>query len=501
VVKGTLVGPDAEVRRVAIDSRQVRGGELFVPIVAARDGHDFVGHALVAGAAAYLTARRPVGGTAVVVPDTGAALAHLGRWARARLPDRVVGVTGSVGKTTTKDLLGAALSVRFRTAVSARSFNNELGVPLTLANAPDGTEAAVIEMGARGIGHIAALCELARPLVGVVTNVSAAHTETLGSLDGVARAKSELVALLPASGTAVLNATDDRVSAMASATPARVLSFGVGKGDVQATDVRIDDELRVSCTLETPWGSTDVRLGLRGAHHAANAAAAAAAALALGLSLDDVAGGLERAEPSPWRMEVGRSPTGALVLNDAYNANPASTEAALRALADLPARRRIAVLGPMLELGDLSGAEHRRMVEVAGFLGIDRVVAVGTAEYGQPDEPGPHGRHGERGEPGEPGERGRHGEPGRRGEPGEPGERGPHGEPGEPGERGPHGEHGPHGERGRRGLEVAADAGEALALLGDLGEGDAVLVKASRAAGLERVALGLLRPDAAAGGW
>ncbi|MGH9182074.1 MAG: Mur ligase family protein, partial [Acidimicrobiales bacterium] len=215
VVGGRLVGPDVELDGLSIDSRSVRPGQVFVPVVAGRDGHDFIEAALAAGAAAYLTIRPPGEGTAVVVDDTAAALSRIGAWARDRLPDRVVGVTGSVGKTSTKDLLAPVLARRWPTASSHRSFNNEMGVPLTLGNAPEGTEAVVVEMGARGRGQVAALCALARPTVGIVTAVGACHTEQFGSIEAVAESKSELVACLPASGTAVLNAADPRVAAMA----------------------------------------------------------------------------------------------------------------------------------------------------------------------------------------------------------------------------------------------------------------------------------------------
>ena len=379
---GELVGPDVEFDGATIDSRRVRGGELFVPVVAARDGHDFIDDALAAGAAAYLTSRPPTSGTAVVVADTAAALADLARLARGRLPDRVVGITGSAGKTSTKDLLGAVMVAAGPCAVSEGSHNNELGLPLTLANAPDRAQAAVLEMGARGPGHIGWLCAIARPTVGVVTNVSMSHTEFLGSVEGVAEAKAELVEALPVSGTAVLNAADERVAAMAGRTSATVITYGVDVGEVRATGLRTDDELRPSFTLETPWGTADVRLEMRGAHQAANAAGAAGAALVLGLGLDRVVTGLAGATTSRWRMEVRRSPTGFVVVNDAYNANPASAEAALRALAALPVGgRRVAVLGPMLELGATSDAEHRRVADLAASLGID-VVAVGTGAYG-----------------------------------------------------------------------------------------------------------------------
>jgi UDP-N-acetylmuramoyl-tripeptide--D-alanyl-D-alanine ligase len=309
-VDGAHDGPDVEVTGATIDSRRVREGELFVPIRGRVDGHDFVADAVRAGARAYLTAtgtRRGAGGeplhaTAIVVDDTVAALTALGRDARRRLPDRVIGITGSTGKTSTKDLIGAVLRQRGPCAVSERSFNNELGVPLTLVNAPDDAEAAVLEMGARGAGHIAFLCEVARPTVGVVVNVTLAHTEMLGSLDGVAAAKSELVADLPASGVAVLNADDGRVEAMRRMTEAEVLTFGTAAGDVRATGLTLDHELRPSFRLETPWGHADVMLEVRGAHQAQNAAAAATAILALGdIPLDDVVAGLEQAQLSPCR--------------------------------------------------------------------------------------------------------------------------------------------------------------------------------------------------------
>lgn len=423
IVGGTLWGPDVEIDGATIDSRTVCGGELFVPVVAVRDGHDFIAAALHAGAAAYLTARDGRDGSAIAVSDTVAALTSLGRWARTCLPDRVVGITGSTGKTSTKDLLASVLGRSRVVAVSARSFNNELGVPLTLVNAPGDAEMTVVEMGARGEGHIAGLCEIAHPTVGVVTNVGLAHTSMFGSLEAVARAKSELPAALPSGGTAVLNADDERVAAMKSTTRASVLTFGLGAGEIRATNVSVDGELRPAFRLVTPWGDADVALVARGAHQVPNALAAAAAALALEVDLDEVVAGLAQAELSPWRMELVRTATGAIVVNDAYNANPQSTEAALRALAGIDAKRRIAVLGPMLELGDVSAREHRRIGDLARALGITVLVSVGAPDYGGDDVP---------------------------------------------------------------------DVESARVRVGDLGPGDAVLVKASRAAGFERLAGALI---------
>ncbi|MDP9006489.1 MAG: UDP-N-acetylmuramoyl-tripeptide--D-alanyl-D-alanine ligase, partial [Actinomycetota bacterium] len=344
-------------------------------------------------------------------------------YGRSRLPARVVGITGSVGKTTVKDLLAGALSQRWRTAASAGSFNNELGVPLTLLGAGDDAEAVVVEMGARFSGDLRYLCGIARPTVGVVTAVNLVHTETFGSLEDVARAKAELVEALPVDGSAVLNADDLLVAAMAGRTSARVLRYGLEHGDVRAEGITLDAELRPSFHLRSPWGDAEVTLAVRGGHQVANALAAAAAALACGVDPEAVASGLGHASASPWRMALARSPSGALVLNDAYNANPTSMLAALRALAALDASRRVAVLGTMAELGEVSRREHANVAAAAAGLGIE-VLAVDEPAYG---------------------------------------------------------------------VEVVDDVDAALDALGELGEGDAVLVKGSRVAGLERLAADLLR--------
>lgn len=422
VLGGDLVGPAAaEVDGLATDSRAVVPGQLFAALRAERDGHDFVAGAIAAGATAALVERPVEGVASIVVPDVRAALVALAGHARDRLPDRVVGVTGSVGKTTTKDLLASVLSQRFVTAASEKSFNNELGVPLTLCNAPGDVEAVVVEMGARGAGHIAFLCAMARPDIGVVTTVQAVHTELMGGVEQIAVAKGELVESLPASGLAVLNAAVPLVASMASRTSARVVTFGRG-GDVVAEGVTVDEQLRASFDLRSPWGSTQVHLGVRGVHNVDNALAAAAVALFCDVGLDELAAGLASGEQSPWRMDLGTTSTGARVLNDAYNAAPASMTAALQSLAALPADRRTAVLGVMAELGDLAPEEHRRIARLAAELGI-RVIAVDTELYGVDPVQGVQG---------------------------------------------------------------------ALEQLGVLDEGDAVLVKASRVAGLERVAAALV---------
>ncbi|MFC9982317.1 UDP-N-acetylmuramoyl-tripeptide--D-alanyl-D-alanine ligase [Gordonia sp. NPDC127522] len=382
-VGGELLGPDVQIDGASIDSRSVRPGQLFVPIVAERDGHDFIESALDGGATAYLTSRvDPVGGTAIRVADTALALADLGRAVRARVPDRVVGITGSVGKTSTKDLLAGVLRTTYRTAASEKSFNNELGLPITLAAAADDVEAVVLEMGARGIGHIDLLCSIAKPTVGVITRVEGVHLELFGDIESVARAKGELVESLPADGIAVLNADHRYVAAMADRTSARVLRYGLSPdADVYASDIALDDELRATFRLHTPWGSTEVRLGARGEHQVPNALAAAAAAGGLGVPVESMADGFLAAELSGLRMELTTSSRGVTVLNDAYNANPTSMSAALRSLATLPASRRVAVLGTMAELGADSPDQHRAIALEARNLGIE-VIAVAEADYG-----------------------------------------------------------------------------------------------------------------------
>lgn len=398
-VGGRLVGDDVEVDGATQDSREVVPGMLFVPVVAERDGHDFVGAAAERGATASLWAHAPEstpavpsGMAMVVVDDTATALTALGAAARDRLGGTVVGITGSVGKTTTKDLAAAALGAGLRTHASLRSFNNELGVPLTLVNAPDGTEATVVEMGARGRGHIALLCETARPTIAVITAVEQVHTELFGSIDEVAVAKRELVEALPESGTAVLNVANPYVAAMAAHAPGPVIRVGAAGADVVADDVVLDDELRAAFTLRSPWGSVPVRLGVRGLHNVGNALLALAVAGVAGVPIDAAAAALAAPVLSPWRMEVVRTPTGATVINDAYNAGPASMRAAIDALAALPATgRKVAVLGVMAELGPDEGAAHERVADQARAAGIE-VIAVAAPLYGEravhvPDRP------------------------------------------------------------------------------------------------------------------
>ena len=367
---------------VVIDSRQAARGALFVALPGEHvDGHDFAAAAVEAGAVAAL-AEREVGAPAIVVADTQAALGLLATDVLGRAEQcAVVGVTGSSGKTSTKDLLAAVFGAAGPTVAPENSFNNEIGLPLTVLRVEATTRTLVAEYSARGAGHIATLCAIARPSIAVVLNVGTAHLGEFGSREAIATAKGELVEALPADGVAVLLADDPIVAGMADRTSARVLSFGrAATADVRVDDVELDDTGRPRVRLHTPAGPADVRLGVYGAHQALNAAAVVAAALAGGLDLPAVLAALEAAGPrSPHRMAVQRRPDGLVVIDDAYNANPESTRAAIDALGSIAAgRRRWAVLGEMRELGPEAAELHR---EVGGHLarsGVEELVVVGA---------------------------------------------------------------------------------------------------------------------------
>ncbi len=396
-VGGRLTRGDGAVTgKVTVDSRAVASGDLFVAVPGERvDGHDFLGAAAAAGAVAALSTRPDDALPCVVVDEPVAALGRLAAAVHTRLAAGgpgagelvTIGITGSSGKTSTKDLLGQVLATAGPTVSPPGSYNNDIGLPLTVLDADEDTRFLVLEMGSRGRGHIARLCRVARPDVGVVLNVGSAHLGEFGSADGIAVAKGELVEALPAEGTAVLNADDPRVIGMAPRTRARVVTTGRSPdADVRAEDVVLDEAGRAGFTLVTGGVRAAVRLQVVGAHQVANALSAAGAALAAGMAPEDVAAALSAAVPrSRWRMEVTRRDDGVTVVNDAYNANPESMRAALAALAGLPARRRVAVLGAMAELGPGAAEEHERLGRDAVAAGVDLVVAVGPDAVGIAD--------------------------------------------------------------------------------------------------------------------
>jgi UDP-N-acetylmuramoyl-tripeptide--D-alanyl-D-alanine ligase len=367
----------------AADSRLVKPGGLFVAVVGQRvDGHDFARAAVAAGAVAVLAAR-PTGAPTVLVDDVVTALGAL---ARAVLADagstQVVGITGSSGKTTAKDLVAHLLRRRGQTVAPIGSYNTEIGLPLTVCTVDRATRHLVLEYSARRQGHIAYLCTIAMPHIGVVLNVGTAHLGEFGSRAAIAAAKAELVEALPADGAAILNVDDDVVAAMRRRTAARVVGFGVERrADVHADRIQFDRLARPRFRLHVHGEQVDVRLGLSGLHQVSNALAAAAVAAEVGLGLAETADALASATAvSRWRMEVHERADGVVVLNDAYNANPESMAAALRSAAHIAGNGRAwAVLGEMAELGPESVRAHEEVGRAAVAAGIHHLVVVGAA--------------------------------------------------------------------------------------------------------------------------
>ncbi|HEX6331092.1 MAG TPA: UDP-N-acetylmuramoyl-tripeptide--D-alanyl-D-alanine ligase [Actinomycetota bacterium] len=381
-VGGSIRGEDVVVSAVSTDSRAIAGGELFVAIHGEHaDGHEFVADAFARGAAAALVSRRGEGAPAIEVPDTGRALLDLATDERRRRGDAtLIGITGANGKTSTKDLAAAVLGTRFRTHASPASFNNEIGLPLTLLGAPDGSEVLVAELGARRAGDVATLCEVARPDLVVVTNIGVAHLGVFGSWDAIVRSGSEPLRALGPEGVAILNADDPVVRGYATQTRARVVTFGVeAEADVRAAEVALGDDARPTFVLEARGERERVDLAVPGEHMVSNALAAAACGLELGLSAAECAAALKGARVSAWRMETFTTGDGVVVLNDAYNANPESMAAGLKAARWMArGRRLVAVLGHMAELGPIAMDEHERLGELVVRIGVDRLITVGA---------------------------------------------------------------------------------------------------------------------------
>jgi UDP-N-acetylmuramoyl-tripeptide--D-alanyl-D-alanine ligase len=368
---------------VVTDSREAGPRGLYVARVGERlDGHEFIAAARDRGAVAALTTRPEGDLPCVVVDDIQAGLASLARAVIDRHDElTVIGITGSSGKTSTKDLLASVLSSAAPTVAPVGSLNSEVGVPLTVFRVEPATRFLVVEMGARGVGHLAYLTTIAPPQIGIELNVGTAHVGEFGSREAIAVAKAELVAALPASGLAVLNADDSAVRAMAAQTRARVSLVGTASdAAVRAEDIVLDEAGRPSFTVRTPSGAAQVSLPLHGEHHVGNALAVVATALECGLDLPQIVAALATAAPaSRWRMEVTERADGVTVVNDAYNANPDSMRAALKALVAMGRGRRTwAVLGSMLELGEESTTEHDAIGRLAVRLNVSRLVVVGA---------------------------------------------------------------------------------------------------------------------------
>lgn len=389
IVGGKLIGdPSIRLSGISIDSRTSNSGDLFAAIIGERvDGHEFVEQASKAGVTAFLTSREVTADQVIVPPSPDAldpvihAIAKLSAHVRTLMNGvEVIGVTGSSGKTSTKDMIGQVLSHAGVTHAPAGSLNNELGLPLTLLSVPIDAKYLVAEMGMRGLGHITHLCNLAQPTIGVVTNIGQAHIGEVGSIEEIAKAKSELVKAIPATGFVVLNADDERVVAMRTLTEATVLTFGFS----EKTDVRAEN-LQLTATgsynFDLVFGEERIltSIPLLGEHNVANALAATAVGLAVGMKIKDIASALRALEQmSKWRMEVKQLPGNVTMINDAYNANPESMTAALQTLTAIPARgQTFAILGKMHELGEASDVIHVQIANLAVELGVTHVVAVG----------------------------------------------------------------------------------------------------------------------------
>jgi UDP-N-acetylmuramoyl-tripeptide--D-alanyl-D-alanine ligase len=377
--------------RVVTDTRNLRGGDLFIALRGPNhDGHDYAPDALWQGAWGVVVEEQALeglspllsaapAGAVIAVADTERALGDLAAFHRMSLPVRVVGITGSNGKTTTKEMTAAVAGRRWKVHRNRGNFNNLIGLPLTVLELDAGHQVAVLEMGMNRRGEIRRLAEIGRPEVGVVTNVGPVHLEHIGSVAGVAEAKAELLESLSPSGTAVVNADDPLTDRLLSATKCGKLTFGLDRGaDVRAEKVRCEGE-RTFFSLRSPMGEAEVSLPFPGLHNVRNALAAAAAACVLGAGSEDVRLGLESAQLPPMRFNVMRYRNGVRIINDAYNANPVSMQAALDTMALVAGEsRRAAVLGDMLELGEESVEAHRRLGRAAAAARLDLLAAVGS---------------------------------------------------------------------------------------------------------------------------
>jgi len=383
---GRLIGADRAFSSVNTDTRTLAAGQLFVALRGPRfDGNTYLAEAAARGAVGAIAEREgPADFPVVLVDDALVALQRAAQRWRTRFSMPLIGVAGSNGKTTSKEMIASILSGCGETLATAGNLNNHIGVPLTLLRLDASHRHAVIEMGANHVGELAQLAGFASPMIGIVTNAGAEHLEGFGSLEGAARAEGELFAALGQDGTAILNADDSFAGLWRDMTVARIVTFGLGsKADFSARDIHTEvgaEGFLTRFTLVSPAGEKAISLHLAGKHNVINALGAAAAASAAGATLDDIANGLSRMRPVKGRLQLRSARQGACVIDDSYNANPASMAAALRALAAVRAERRLAIVGVMAELDD-SAAEHRRIADLAQSLGIE-CVAVGTPDYG-----------------------------------------------------------------------------------------------------------------------
>ncbi len=393
-VSGVLISGDKNelLSAVSIDSRSIKNSDTFIPIVGDKfNGHDFIDDALSNGAAGFFTeiwdekmrriAANYDNAVAIKVDDTLKALQDLASQNIRKLDSKVVAITGSTGKTSTKNMISTILSRSKKTVSTPLNLNNEIGLPLSILKCDESTELFVLEMGMRGIGQIEELADIAGPDIGVITNIGDSHLGILGSQESIAKAKSELIKALPFEGFAVLNADDPWTPILIDGTEAKVLTFGLlPAADYCATNVYLDDAACPNFQVHTPIGKMSVRLPVPGRHGVYNALAAIAVAGCFGLDADEIEKGLLEMPKDIMRMNVAANSNGVIIINDTYNANPSSMKAALETAVAYSSRgKRIAVLGDMAELGESSGEAHYEVGRIVATLGIDVLVTVGDA--------------------------------------------------------------------------------------------------------------------------
>lgn len=369
---------------ICTDTRKIKSGDLFIPLVGENfDGHDFIDQAVKNGAIGVLSSRPnsvvPPNISLIVVDDTLMALQRLARFHRQRFNIPIVAITGSNGKTTTKDMTAAILSSRLNVLKTEANYNNEIGLPLTLLQLTERHEVAVVEMGMRGAGQIRQLAAIALPTIAVITNVGETHIELLGSIESIAAAKAELLEVIPQSGLTILNADDHYVREMAKQVHSRVTLFGLEQGNVRADHIQATVQgMNFKCY--TSQGDFSAEIPTAGRHNVYNALAAIAVGIEVGLKFEDIHCGLSTFNASPMRLHI-ETMGDYMIINDAYNASPASMMAAIDTLVEVAKGRKVAVLGDMLELGDIGVEAHRRIGEKLAQCHVEAVVTVGSLAY------------------------------------------------------------------------------------------------------------------------
>lgn len=384
-ISGEIMG-DKEIKidNISIDSRNIKQGDLFIAIKGENfDGHNFVIDAFNKGASVAIVSEDidfNIEDTLIKVEDTTKALQDLAHYYRNKFDVTVVAVTGSTGKTTTKDMISAVLGMRYKTLKTAGNFNNEIGLPLTLFRLDSSYEAVVVEMGMRALGEISLLAKIAEPDIGVITNVGVAHIEILKSIDNIAKAKSELIATLKEDGVAILNGDDDKVRDMDRLTQAEVINYGLKEyNKVRATEIKSlqNDTISFELVIRDNCYKKTVTLPVPGRYNVYNALAAVAVGLSLDISLKEIIDGLSSFKLTKMRNQILTTKDGVKIINDTYNANPASMRGAIDTLVDIGEGRRIAVLGDMLELGEIAITEHQNIGIILAKRGVDYLFTYG----------------------------------------------------------------------------------------------------------------------------